>query len=467
MSMRWERGILSLVLTCCACSGSGLKAMDGSADGPEIDSGPTDTQGEGQQPDASGDAAVVLPAARPVGINLPFLFLMYIGESTGGQAEAQREMMLAAQNGVTHVRFIASAFWPATMKTKNGWIADREVYLGLFDLLVKDARRYGLHLVPSLLWNNLLFPDLAGEPGGQLFVPGSASRTLAESYVTSVVSRHKDDETILFWEIGNELNLGADIDVSCDTCQGNTACLVPTVSDLGTPCRRTSQDNYFSCNACRGVSSPQEDLVSFVSDMAALIRGIDPSHSVSSGFAMPRPSAYHLAHQPCPACDWTLDTPDQYEEELLRLHPPGVDVMSIHAYPGADLARFGDSDLAGAGLLARTQTIAVAAGKQLYVGEYGEQGGGTVSCAGGASVTCAGDPNRIGTRRILDTIVAAGIPWSALWAFEGYGDTCTCYTVVASDPFMDVVRAHQQAAGSCEGRADGTACPVGTCTAGQ
>lgn len=423
------------------------------------------------QPDAatqSPDAAIVYPPMtdRPMGVNMPNLLHEYLGRAPGGPDDARAQLDAARAQGFTHARIIASGYWPTDMSTGKGWLADKAAYFAAFDQLVSDARSRGIRLVPSLLFQIALFPDLAGEPIGKLFTKGSAARALAEQYVTEVVSRYRGGDAVLFWELGNELNLMADLDFSgCDVCAGgpNNACgsLAPS---LGTPCRRTAADSFFSCNACRGVSSAQEDLGEFTASMAALVKSLDPSRPFATGNAYPRPSAWHLAAHPCPACDWTVDSPAEFAQALAQLHPAGVDLVTVHHYPGSDAARFGSLDDHGIALLATAQAAVAAMGKQLYVGEYGEPRAGSTSCGG--TEVCGGDPDRGMTRRLLDAMVEQGVAWSALWAFEFF-QFCptvpTCHTVTASEPIAAAIGVHDSAYGSCVGRSDGTACPIGLC----
>ena len=54
--------------------------------------------------------------------------------------------------------------------------------------------------------------DMAGETMQDLLTKkDSKSRQYCELYVYQFVSRYKDDPSILFWEVCNELNLGADL----------------------------------------------------------------------------------------------------------------------------------------------------------------------------------------------------------------------------------------------------------------
>ncbi|MBI5536071.1 MAG: hypothetical protein HY898_25345 [Deltaproteobacteria bacterium] len=450
-----------------AGGGSAGQAGDGAAGtagsgGSAGDAAPGDAQGT----DSESGAPV---APNPIGANLPNLLHLFLGLAPGGAADADAALDDAKAAGANHVRFIASGFWPNDMTQGKGWIADPQAYFEAFDQVVSHASARGVRLVPSLLWNLYLFPDIAGEPVGKLFEPGSKTRLLSDKYVTEVVTRYASNDAILFWELGNEFNLSADLDVSgCTVCNGATNGCGLLNPPGGTPCQRTAADNFFSCNACRGVSTAQQDLGAFTASMAALVHGLDSSHGFSSGNAYPRPSAWHLGASPCPQCDWTADSPDDYGKALLQLHQTGVDVVSVHHYPGADAARFGSTDQTGAGLLSTTQSLVTAAGKTLYVGEFGEPRAGNSTC-GGQTETCGGEATAARTHAILDGLVTSQVPYAAIWAldfFQFCGGVPTCYTVVPSDEIVGSLAAHNVAAGQCKGAADGVACAIGTCLGG-
>ncbi|MBI5497947.1 MAG: hypothetical protein HY904_23290 [Deltaproteobacteria bacterium] len=404
-----------------------------------------------------------------MGVNLPNILHGYLGIAPEGPAGARTNMDSARAAGFTHARFIASGYWPTDMTTGAGWVADKAAYFAAFDALVTDARARGLRLIPSLLWHLFLFPDLNNQPLSALFTPGSATRQMAEEYIRDVVTRYAGQDVILFWEIGNELNLAADLDFStCSVCSGATNACGSLVPALGTPCQRTSADNFFSCHACRGVTSTAEDLGQFAGAITALIHGLDPGKPVSTGHAYPRASAWHLARSPCPACDWTADDAAQYESTLLQLHPSGVDIISVHHYPGDDARRFGSLDDFGAALVATTAEIARRAGRTLYVGEYGEPRAGTITC--GSITDCAGDAREGATRRLTAAMLEARVDYSALWAWQ-FHQFCaaapTCYTVEPSDDVAAWLITHEQAAGACTSSADGAACSAGWCQAGR
>lgn len=140
---------------------------------------------------------------------------------------------------------------------------------------------------------------------------------------------------------------------------------------LGTPQARTSADNFSTA-----------DMVAYQSTVASWIReAAHPENvQISSGHAMPRPAAHHLAlsyHQK--QRDWTLDTEAELVE-VLQLFHRDLDLISVHIYPGppscaidpslptCDNYRFGKSP---SYLLSVAARAAAASGKTVYLGEFG------------------------------------------------------------------------------------------------
>jgi hypothetical protein len=71
------------------------------------------------------------------------------------------------------------------------------------DVLFADAEALNVTLIPSLNWCLFLWPDLAGEPLGQLFTdPASKSSLLLKFYVQKFVRRYEKSKAVLAWELG-------------------------------------------------------------------------------------------------------------------------------------------------------------------------------------------------------------------------------------------------------------------------
>jgi hypothetical protein len=118
------------------------------------------------------------------------------------------------------------------------------------------------------------------------------------------------------------------------------------------------------------------EMIAFSSNLVALIKSLDPRRSIASGYSLPRAAATHLKRRPDFALgtpDWTADTPDEFKEYLLSVHQP-FDIISIHVYPTPEGNRFGQPDGRQYELIAHSAAVAKAAGKPLFVGEFGDSG---------------------------------------------------------------------------------------------
>jgi hypothetical protein len=173
---------------------------------------------------------------------------------------------------------------------------------------------------------------------------------LLTRYISEFVTRWRECKTILFYELTNEMNLQIDRDLDalrlCDKgCSG--------------PCVH----GHFSTAEMNG----------FADHLVLLIRSFDPSRPVSSGYAILRSAATHLARKPGFAPggpDFTLDSPEEFARHLTEVHKP-FQKISIHVYSNRERACFGRPPGEEAEL-AEDAATARAAGKPLVVGEFGD-----------------------------------------------------------------------------------------------
>jgi hypothetical protein len=148
-------------------------------------------------------------------------------------------------------------------------------------------------------------------------------------------------------------------------------------------------------------------MIAYVRRFAALIRGLDSTRPISSGFSVPRASAEHLRARPewtVRKTDWTPDSREQFAKNLKDVHA-AVDIISIHLYGGKSNWRFGSTDAVD--LLIEAKRVADAAGKPLFVGEFGDPNPGVAD-------------NRSYAVRMMNKIVELQIPYSAIWVWEFY-----------------------------------------------
>ena len=303
-------------------------------------------------------------AGGMLGANKFDLLEQYLGYASGGDGSAAqtkvtramgRKAILDAQSaGFGFLRVSVSGYFPVV---PNGarkdalllWQSNPAAFWSGIDAMLADLDAAKLRLVPTLMWTEKQFPALAGETSSDLIRnPHSISRALFDRFVTQFVTRTRGRRTILFDELTNELNLQADLALNrlCRTQNHGVAAGCVSDGDFGTA-----------------------DLESFAHDAVALIRGIDPARAVSSGYGLPRPSATHLAQRPdwsAGGADWTADSAEEFRRNLLETQRD-FSVVSIHVYPQD--ARFAKSP---AELIRFAGDIVHAAGKKLFVGEFGD-----------------------------------------------------------------------------------------------
>lgn len=289
---------------------------------------------------------------RLVSVNKFDLFLCFLegGERKQQAIEAIQE---AAKQGFTAIRFAGVGFYPNHMRN---W-ANEKVYWGAFDELVQTAKREGVRLIPVINWNLYLFPDMAGEcVQDMLLNPNSRSRQYLWLYTYQIVTRYRDEPTVLFWELTNEMNLAADLEFMRPFGWSE---LNPVHE--GTSFMRLRRDNFMT-----------DQMIPFLTEWAQFIKKLDKNHLISTGFSAPRPAAQHLRLAKGKG-DWTEDSEQEFEAYLRDTHPDPIDIISVHFYRRHDNLRFGNKDEESAAALSIFVRVAKRIGKPLYIGETGDE----------------------------------------------------------------------------------------------
>ena len=330
------------------------------------------------------------------GVNIfDTLWVGSTGMSTGNAtyADAKEALESAAQSGVKIFRFFA--FLYGTSQTY--WLSNPEQFWMEFDRLVNDIERLNMHAIPSLgteQWHevaNAMYPHINETTNDCVRNTSSAAFSLQTKYFEEVVKRYKSRSSILAWELGNELNLRVNLPPPyCGTLQ----------------CFNTSE------------------MAKYTERLVTIIRDIDPVRPISSGFAMPRPSAWHQENcpltGPCPADPkggyWGLDSKDQFREMLARQNA-AVDLWSVHIYAQTDPKH--GCYFSKTSCVRGTDVIAIAAGqakasdKILYVGEYG----GHTPYYTGPTVQDQLYPSQVLDLQVNSSRSSRSIPLTTIWAW--------------------------------------------------
>ena len=321
--------------------------------------------------------------------------------ATGGPAvfgDAKAALEDAGRRGIRVFRFFASLYGAAGKL----WVTDPTLYWSEFDAVMDVVERAGLYCIPSIgtgtLWAevaNAVTPGLAETVNDVVRNGSSVGGGLQQRYFREIVARYEARESVLFWELGNELNLlvnlppaavgndeatnettnereretdsGGDSDGTTATAVAVTA--TATVTAGSAPC---------GSEGCFNTS----DMVAHTRLLVDIIRSVDPRRPISSGYSAGRADQWHMEH--CPyrgTCDgvpggtggfWGIDTEEQWLEQFEKQNA-AVDIMSLHHYMSNTTCYFNKTNcgLSTVALLTLAAERAASVGKIAYVGEYG------------------------------------------------------------------------------------------------
>jgi hypothetical protein len=345
----------------------------------------------------AGAATTAAQAEISIGANKVDLFSQYTGTASGGdgsaayrrvtRAMARKSLDDAREAGIRYLRVSMSGRTSAVQgdgrDSLDLWRTNPKLFWSQVDEMMDDLDARGIQIVPVLMWASGKFPRMTGEPLGEMFRnPASKSWKLLTGFVTDFVTRYRARNSVLFYELTNELNNYADL-------------------DLVRRCKKNKDD------CVEGDRFTADEMILYTRRFAELIRSLDPKRLISSGFSIPRGSAQHLRASPewtVSKTDWTPDSREEFGKNLESIHA-GVDIISIHLYGGKTNWRFGSSDAVD--LLVEAKRVADRAGKPLFVGEFGD-----------ANAVAADERSHV--VRMINKILELKVAYSAVWAWELY-----------------------------------------------
>lgn len=222
--------------------------------------------------------------------------------------------------------------------------------------------------------------------------PNSRGRALLYKYIDETVTRYKNRNVVMMWEISNEVTLNADIGDPEHVYDGERMPTLKQVAD-------------------------------FFSDVTARIKATDPLRLVNSGGSNMREAQWHLYKNQ----GWKTDTfEDQFScFALLYGHSP-IDVIDIHSYPNNHPGYFINGPDGKQMVLDNRGYMAIAARlkKPLMIGELGLQAAAksnaklweeTPNYFESYSDVSAAKP---WLERTLNDVVDAGVPLSYWWTYQ-------------------------------------------------
>jgi len=264
----------------------------------------------------------------------------------------------------------------------NGWelyTEDPEEYFRRFDLVVREAEKRHLGLIPSLFWYVCSVSDFCDEPLSELGNSDSKTRALYRKYATEMATRYKDSPAIWGWEIGNEYMLWADL---------------PELNHLppkkaGSKEERTAEDKIL-----------RPMIIAVYQDVYDAIRAVDPDRMIVTGDSMTREGAWHNYHKDA----WGADSRVQWEEMFTMDTPARFEVVSFHMYGLHDqCALFDGKKLSLEEFVGVAIENARKRGKPVWCGELGMPG--------------TDEQSREMFVRMMKIVEENEIPISAIWNF--------------------------------------------------
>ena len=336
-------------------------------------------------------------AAAAIGANKFDLLLQFLDTQppAGANAEGYRRVRRAMAEkaigdargtGLAFLRVAVTGYSPADFGQKASdlalWQQDPPRFWLAADRMFDALDAAGIRLVPTFVWNLAQFPALAGDSVATFVRDGqSPSRQLLAQFIRDFIGRYKSRRTILFYELTNEMNLAADLD---------------------------GRKRHCKASACVWENFTTAEMTAFARDLVGLIKSLDAAHPISSGYSLGHTAASHLERRPefTPrGPDWTADTAPDWARYLTEIHQP-FDILSLHLYPKPDATLFGRTPGEQYRLVDDAAGIARAAGKPLFIGEFGDMGGATPFLA-----------------QVLDQIVRERVDYAAIWVWEFYQTT--------------------------------------------
>ncbi len=302
----------------------------------------------------------------------------YLGNNaTNALLEKEEKSLKTLQeNGFHTIRVFVNHPWGQGIPTIHD-PEGQKTYFEYMDYMLDLCDKYDVRVVMCLMLDADIFLDYEQlEDGtwynasGDIAVdmvsdPDSAARKTVYEYLDTMVGRYKDRDTVLMWEVSNEMNLQADLRA-----------------------------------AAGGVTYSALQLGEFYADITEYIHTIDQNHLVDTGDAGLRGSQYNLLRDTLMdgGISWRADTPEE-KGEILYIINHGVDVVSSHS-GGNEFAAFYEE----------TMNFCRSFDKPFYLGETT------------AEVGASGDVRRKDSfelqKKHIEQLVESGVQLMTWWDFD-------------------------------------------------
>lgn len=315
---------------------------------------------------------------RGFGVNCYDLFLgRFLGHNVRNTASRFADI---SSYSIPFVRFSVAPFWPDEW---GRYSSNKKLFFDILDDVFLNAERSGVGLIPTLFWNPISISDYASESLLAWLDERSRTRAFAKAFITEVVGRYRSSTSLWAWEVANELNTYMDLPNALQWW----AKVNPS---RGTPRQRNPSD------------APTSALVkALIVWVEQEVHRLSPSALISSGCDAPRSNAQSLE-----IGRKEHDSKESRRRHFLSLHPEGVEIMSVHAYP--EVGSRSPLLLRDEGLVELSDFVEMArsSSKMLFVGEFG---------------MLSSQSEKLDQKRFADLsylLAKAGVDLAALWVFD-------------------------------------------------
>lgn len=251
--------------------------------------------------------------------------------------EEEAALRTLSENGFRSIRVFVNNPWSANYNIRNTE-EGKALYFQVMDTMFDMCDKYGIKVVATLKLDADMFLEVenvngtwvtVGEQRADLIAdPDSASRQNVYEFLDECITRYADRNTVLMWEVGNEILLDADIGHIVQQVQ-------PSAIQVG----------------------------EFYSDITEYIHNIDKNHLVSSGDARLRAQQWNFLKYTMSGGTVGVGNDTAEEQyQLMYIVNKGIDVLSGH------------SQSASAAEFATYMDYARSFNKPYYVGEGGIEG---------------------------------------------------------------------------------------------
>ena len=290
------------------------------------------------------------------------------------------------QKKIPFVRFWAGGHFPSDWKL---YFQDKDEWFRRLDQVVRTAEESGVGLVPSLFWRTETYPNLFEETLDRWADPKSKTRAFMATYISEVVTRYRSSPAIWGWEFANELNLGCDLPNWDEFLPQN-------IPHAGVNLEKVPANRMTYKIAGAAWKAFAEE-----------VRKLDPHRFITTGNAAPREASWHNAKKGT----WTEDDASEAREAFRWMHPPPMDLVSVHFYPkpGEQLRYAGAEGIEK--VLRQYKKVSNRIGCPLFVGEFSS------NCYDSKTPV----PMEVFRREvegILDALVKTQVDLSAFWVFD-------------------------------------------------